>query len=42
MNVKTCSLRIVVNPEGQPTLQFRARRLIAGLAGLEDLTLCSS
>lgn len=36
MNVKTCSLRIVVNPEGQPTLQFRARRLIAGLAGLED------
>ena len=36
MNVKTCSLRIVVNPQGQPTLQFRARRLIAGLAGLED------
>ena len=36
MNVKTCSLRIVVNPQGQPTLQFRARRLIAGPAGLED------
>jgi len=36
VNVKTCSLRIVVNPQGQPTLQFRARRLIAGLAGLED------
>ena len=36
MNIKTCSLRIVVNPQGEPTLQFRARRLIAGLAGLED------
>ena len=36
MNVKTCSLRIVVNPQGQPTLQFRARRLIAGASGLED------
>ena len=36
MNVKTCSLRIVVNPQGQPTLQFRARRLIAGASGLID------
>ena len=36
MNVKTCSLRIVVNPQGQPTLQFRARRLIAGESGLID------
>ncbi len=36
MNVKTCSLRIVVNPQGQPTLQFRARRLIAGPSGLID------
>ena len=36
MNVKTCSLRIVVNPQGQPTLQFRARRLIAGPGGLID------
>ena len=36
MNVKTCSMRIVVNPQGQPTLQFRARRLIAGPSGLID------
>ena len=36
MNIKTCSLRIVVNPQGQPTLQFRARRLIAGESGLID------
>ena len=36
MNVKTCSLRIVVNPQGQPTLQFRARRLILGVSGLMD------
>ena len=36
MNVKTCSLRIVVNPQGQPTLQFRARRLIVGVSGLMD------
>ena len=36
MNVKTCSLRIVVNPHGQPTLQFRARRLILGVSGLMD------
>ena len=36
MNIKTCSLRIVVNPQGQPTLQFRARRLIAGPSGLID------
>ena len=36
MNVKTCSLRIVVNPQGQPTLQFRARRLIDGEHGLMD------
>ena len=36
MNVKTCSLRIVVNPQGQPTLQFRARRLILGVSGLID------
>ena len=36
MNVKTCSLRIVVNPQGEPTLQFRARRLIAGASGLID------
>ena len=36
MNVKTCSVRIVVNPQGQPTLQFRARRLIAGASGLID------
>ena len=36
MNVKTCSLRIVVNPQGEPTLQFRARRLIVGVSGLMD------
>ena len=36
MNVKTCSLRIVVNPHGEPTLQFRARRLILGVSGLMD------
>ncbi len=36
MNVKTCSMRIVVNPQGQPTLQFRARRLIDGEHGLID------
>ena len=36
MNVKTCSVRIVVNPQGQPTLQFRARRLILGVSGLMD------
>ena len=36
MNIKTCSLRIVVNPQGQPTLQFRARRLILGVSGLID------
>ena len=36
MNVKTCSVRIVVNPQGQPTLQFRARRLILGASGLID------
>ena len=36
MNVKTCSLRIVVNPQGEPTLQFRARRLILGVSGLMD------
>ena len=36
MNVKTCSLRIVVNPQGEPTLQFRARRLILGVPGLMD------
>ena len=36
MNVKTCSVRIVVNPQGQPTLQFRARRLIEGESGLID------
>lgn len=36
MNVKTCSMRIVVNPQGQPTLQFRARRLILGVSGLID------
>ena len=36
MNIKTCSLRIVVNPQGEPTLQFRARRLIVGVSGLMD------
>jgi len=36
VNVKTCSLRIVVNPQGQPSLQFRARRLIDGEHGLMD------
>ena len=36
MNVKTCSVRIVVNPQGEPTLQFRARRLILGVSGLMD------
>ena len=36
MNIKTCSLRIVVNPQGEPTLQFRARRLIEGEHGLID------
>ena len=36
MNIKTCSVRIVVNPQGQPTLQFRARRLILGVSGLID------
>ena len=36
MNVKTCSLRIVVNPQGEPTLQFRARRFIEGPSGLID------
>ena len=36
MNIKTCSLRIVVNPQGEPSLQFRARRLIEGEHGLMD------
>ena len=36
MNIKTCSLRIVVNPQGEPTLQFRARRLILGVSGVMD------
>ena len=36
MNIKTCSLRIVVNPQGEPSLQFRARRLIEGEHGLID------
>ena len=36
MNIKTCSLRIVVNPQGEPTLQFRARRLIVGVSGMMD------
>ena len=36
MNIKTCSLRIVVNPQGEPSLQFRARRLIDGESGLVD------
>ena len=36
MNIKTCSLRIVVNPQGEPSLQFRARRLIEGESGLID------
>ena len=36
MNIKTCSLRIVVNPKGEPTLQIRARRLILGVSGLMD------
>ena len=36
MNIKTCSLRIVVNPQGEPSLQFRARRLIEGEHGLVD------
>ena len=36
MNIKTCSLRIVVNPQGEPTLQFRARRLIEGVSGIID------
>ena len=36
MNIKTCSLRIVVNPQGEPSLQFRARRLIEGESGLVD------
>lgn len=36
MNIKTCSLRIVVNPQGEPTLQFRARRLVIGVSGVMD------
>ena len=36
MNIKTCSLRIVVNPQGEPSLQFRARRLILGVSGVMD------
>jgi hypothetical protein len=36
MNIKTVSVRIVVNPQGQPTLQYRSRRLIDGVSGLCD------
>jgi hypothetical protein len=36
MNIKTASVRIVIDTEGQPTLQFRARRLIDGEHGLMD------